>query len=306
MFHLTQLFFCRLTIQVILFFIITININAQSFLDCTSDKILDEKINSQMTDDEQIKKLELDLAKSLSKFDKCVNDYYEINAETVEKKVDELKNNSSKNNSASNSNIDNLDQETLNKQEISDSKRPSKFEKNAKDKNSIDKSNDRFEQKFDVKNKKSVLDNSDEKINNTKDSFKNEKYYTKSDKKFNVKSTPSTSLVGNEKSDIKMINSDEVLGAEVNKATESETSLNSEYFYSETSNSNEEISNSDLYNNIDESSLIPRDIPTDNNDSVLEKQIKIAAIKETDPEKKKRLWNEYRKYKGLPISENNE
>ena len=46
---------------------------------------------------------------------------------------------------------------------------------------------------------------------------------------------------------------------------------------------------------------IPDDIPEDANDSALEKQIRRAAIKAKDPEKKKRLWNEYRKYKGLNI-----
>ena len=50
-------------------------------------------------------------------------------------------------------------------------------------------------------------------------------------------------------------------------------------------------------------SKIPEDIPQDDNDSVLEEQIKIAAMNEKDPEKKKRLWNEYRKYKGLPQKE---
>ena len=49
--------------------------------------------------------------------------------------------------------------------------------------------------------------------------------------------------------------------------------------------------------------IIPEDIPQDDNDSVLEEQIKLAAMNEKDPEKKKRLWNEYRKYKGLPKKE---
>ena len=48
---------------------------------------------------------------------------------------------------------------------------------------------------------------------------------------------------------------------------------------------------------------IPEDIPQDDNDSVLEEQIRLAAMNEKDPEKKKRLWNEYRKYKGLPQQE---
>lgn len=45
---------------------------------------------------------------------------------------------------------------------------------------------------------------------------------------------------------------------------------------------------------------VPEDIPPADNDSVLEAQIRQAAIDETDPELKKRLWNEYRRYKGLP------
>jgi len=45
---------------------------------------------------------------------------------------------------------------------------------------------------------------------------------------------------------------------------------------------------------------LPEDIPTADNDSVLEAQIREAAINETDPELKKKLWNEYRRYKGLP------
>ena len=42
--------------------------------------------------------------------------------------------------------------------------------------------------------------------------------------------------------------------------------------------------------------LIPEDIPQDDNDSVLEEQIRLAAMNEKDPEKKKRLFNEYRKF----------
>ncbi len=45
---------------------------------------------------------------------------------------------------------------------------------------------------------------------------------------------------------------------------------------------------------------IPEDIPPADNDSVLEAQIRRAAINEKDPKIKKKLWNEYRKYKGLP------
>lgn len=45
---------------------------------------------------------------------------------------------------------------------------------------------------------------------------------------------------------------------------------------------------------------VPEDIPSANNDSVLEGQIRQAAMNETDPKIKAQLWNEYRKYKGLP------
>ena len=44
----------------------------------------------------------------------------------------------------------------------------------------------------------------------------------------------------------------------------------------------------------------PDDIPDADNDSVFEAQIRAAAMAETDPDIKKNLWNEYRRYKGLP------
>lgn len=50
------------------------------------------------------------------------------------------------------------------------------------------------------------------------------------------------------------------------------------------------------------SGKIPDDIPPADNDSVLEEQIRQAAINETDPVIKEKLWNEYRKYKGLPVA----
>lgn len=43
----------------------------------------------------------------------------------------------------------------------------------------------------------------------------------------------------------------------------------------------------------------PEDIPPADNDSVVEAQLRQAAIAEKDPQKKKKLWNEYRRYKGL-------
>ena len=48
---------------------------------------------------------------------------------------------------------------------------------------------------------------------------------------------------------------------------------------------------------------IPDDIPAADNDSVFEAQIRAAAIAESDPDTQKNLWNEYRRYKGLPEQE---
>ena len=48
---------------------------------------------------------------------------------------------------------------------------------------------------------------------------------------------------------------------------------------------------------------IPDDIPGAGNDSVFEAQIRAAAMAETDPDTQNNLWNEYRKYKGLPEQE---
>jgi hypothetical protein len=45
----------------------------------------------------------------------------------------------------------------------------------------------------------------------------------------------------------------------------------------------------------------PEDIPSAQNDDALAAQIRYAAENETDPLKSRQLWNEYRKYKGLPI-----
>ena len=46
---------------------------------------------------------------------------------------------------------------------------------------------------------------------------------------------------------------------------------------------------------------IPDDIPPAENDDAIAAQIRIAAEAETDPEIRKKLWNEYRKYKGMNV-----
>ncbi|MFW2440472.1 MAG: hypothetical protein ACN4GR_14010 [Arenicellales bacterium] len=44
-------------------------------------------------------------------------------------------------------------------------------------------------------------------------------------------------------------------------------------------------------------STAPKDIPDGRNDDVVARQLREAAEKETDPELKKKLWDEYRRYK---------
>jgi len=51
------------------------------------------------------------------------------------------------------------------------------------------------------------------------------------------------------------------------------------------------------------SGKIPDDIPPVDNDSILEAQIRQAAMDETNPAIKAKLWDEYRKYKGLPAQQ---
>lgn len=63
---------------------------------------------------------------------------------------------------------------------------------------------------------------------------------------------------------------------------------------------NENSTNKDNISVASGSGKLPEDIPSADNDSALAAQIRHAAENETDPIKKAQLWNEYRKYKGLP------
>ena len=45
----------------------------------------------------------------------------------------------------------------------------------------------------------------------------------------------------------------------------------------------------------------PGDIPTGNDDDVVARQLREAAMREADPEVREKLWNEYRKYKGIEV-----
>ena len=47
----------------------------------------------------------------------------------------------------------------------------------------------------------------------------------------------------------------------------------------------------------------PDDIPSGNDDDIVARQLREAAMREPDPEVRDALWNEYRKYKGIEIPE---
>jgi hypothetical protein len=46
-------------------------------------------------------------------------------------------------------------------------------------------------------------------------------------------------------------------------------------------------------------SSLPDDIPDARDDDIIARQLREAAMQETDPELKEKLWDEYRRYKGI-------
>ncbi|MFT4929622.1 MAG: hypothetical protein ACI8WB_005757 [Phenylobacterium sp.] len=78
-------------------------------------------------------------------------------------------------------------------------------------------------------------------------------------------------------------------GSQGSAASESEGEASSE---TETENADtREIENESL-----QGGSVPKDIPAADNDSVVQRQIRAAALKETDPVKRQKLWDLHRKY----------
>ena len=92
--------------------------------------------------------------------------------------------------------------------------------------------------------------------------------------------------------------SQELLGNKFNADQES-----TEFYDEQNQKTENELAGSVNKNNSGSNGKIPEDIPFDDNDDVLAQQIKNAALKERDPEKQKKIWNEYRKYKNLPLED---
>ncbi|QIL91566.1 hypothetical protein ACONUD_10990 [Microbulbifer harenosus] len=51
------------------------------------------------------------------------------------------------------------------------------------------------------------------------------------------------------------------------------------------------------YNHTNTAVVVPADVPTGDDDDVVARQIREAAMRESDPELREKLWEEYRKYK---------
>jgi hypothetical protein len=62
---------------------------------------------------------------------------------------------------------------------------------------------------------------------------------------------------------------------------------------------NEVSQNVDKTDKLSDNGKSPEDIPPADNDSLVEAQLRQAATAEKNTQKKKKLWNEYRRYKGL-------
>jgi hypothetical protein len=97
-------------------------------------------------------------------------------------------------------------------------------------------------------------------------------------------STASSSMSGTEETD------------SANEAQNASSTIGSEESWSQP----EAQDSTGVQSNDMDNGKVPDDIPSADNDSILEAQIRQAATDETDLEIKARLWNEYRRYKGLP------
>ena len=87
-----------------------------------------------------------------------------------------------------------------------------------------------------------------------------------------------------------------------NKFTDIQEKANTDYEINQ-NNSENNITSSIDENNLGTNGKIPEDIPIENNDDVFARQIKNSALEEKDPERQKKIWNLYRKYKNLPLED---
>jgi len=90
--------------------------------------------------------------------------------------------------------------------------------------------------------------------------------------------------------------SQEITGTETESTLSSDNSSQNSNTSDYANNKSVKVNGSNITNGVR-----PKDIPAAANDDAIAAQIRLAAEIEKDPVKKEKLWNEYRKYKGLPV-----
>ena len=250
-------------------FLLKSNVFAQTYHDCTSTQDFNNLLEQNSSPEEMLDLMELELAKSLSKFDKCVDSDYL-----------ETKNKEDKNEFKNSEKLENSGEELSEqkKQEGED------FEKEVVKQEAKDTKEGLSEKKLQEIDKQ---EGKSKKVNNEYNSFssKNNREESLNNRNNNKK--------------VDSVASSELSGTEITEEN-LETTSTFENTNSEDIVKYENDQRFDQGETNTNNGMIPEDIPQDDNDSVLEEQIRLAAMNEKDPEKKKRLWNEYRKYKGLP------
>ena len=282
-FRLLKTYLCLSSIV----FLLKSNVFAQTYHDCTSTQDFNNLLEQNSSSEEMLDLMELELAKSLSKFDKCVDsDYLETknkedqnefkNSEKLENSGEELSEQKKQEGEGSEKEIVEKDQEgeDFEKEVVKQEAKDTKEGLSEKKPQEIDKQ-----------------EGKSKKVNNEYNSFssKNNREAFLNNRNNNNKKVDSVA-------------SSELSGTEITEENLETTST----FENTTSEDIVKYENDQRFDQGETNTnngMIPEDIPQDDNDSVLEEQIRLAAMNEKDPEKKKRLWNEYRKYKGLPQKE---
>ena len=278
-YRLLKIYICLSSI----IFLLESNVFAQTYHDCTSTQDFNNLLEQNSSTEEMLDLMELEFAKSLSKFDKCVDSDY---LETKNKEdQNEFKNSEKLVNSGEElSEQKKQEGEGSEKEMVEKGQEGEDFEKEVVKQEAKDTKEGLSEKKPQEIDKQ---EGKSKKVNNEYNSFSSknnrEEFLNNRNNNKKVDSVASSELSGTE------ITEENLETTSTFENTNSEDIVkyeNDQRFDQGETNTN--------------NGMIPEDIPQDDNDSVLEEQIRLAAMNEKDPEKKKRLWNEYRKYKGLP------
>ena len=267
-------------------FLLKSNVFAQTYHDCTSTQDFNNLLEQNSSPEEMLDLMELELAKSLSKFDKCVDsDYLETKNKEDQnefKNLEKLENSGEELSEQKKQESEGSEKEMVEKGQEGEGSEKEVVKQKAKD--TKEGLSEKKPQEIDKQ------EGISKKVNNEYNSFssKNNREESLNNRNNNKK--------------VDSVASSELSGTEITEENLETTST----FENTTSEDIVKYENDQRFDQGETNTnngMIPEDIPQDDNDSVLEEQIRLAAMNEKDPEKKKRLWNEYRKYKGLPQKE---